>query len=111
LETKEGEKDIFKLARVREKKTRNLGSVRCVKSEDGNVLTEYTKIRERWRSYFFKLFNDIVIDHTWSMGSGSKEGEPDYGLNNSISKEEIGDALKKMKTGKSIGPDSIPVEI
>jgi len=50
LETKEGEKDIFKLARVREKKTRDLGSVRCVKSEDGNVLIEDTKIRERWRS-------------------------------------------------------------
>jgi len=45
------------------------------------------------------------------MGSGSKEGQPDYGLCNSISKEEIRDALKKMKTGKAVGPDGIPVEI
>ena len=42
FETKEGEKDIFKLARAREKKTRDLGSVRCVKSEDGKILTEDT---------------------------------------------------------------------
>ena len=62
LETKEGEKAIFKLARARKKKTRDLGSVRCVKSEDGEVLTEDTKIRERWRSYILKLFSDTMID-------------------------------------------------
>jgi len=46
LENKEGEKDV--LARVREKRTRGLGNVRCIKGEDGQVLGEETKIRERW---------------------------------------------------------------
>ena len=31
LQTKEGQKDVFKLARAREKKTRDLGCVRCLK--------------------------------------------------------------------------------
>jgi len=48
LETKEGVKDVFKLSRAREKKPRDLGNVRCIKGEDGKVLVEETKIRERW---------------------------------------------------------------
>ena len=47
LETKEGEKDVFKLARARANKTRDLGTVRCIKGEDGQVLVEETKIKER----------------------------------------------------------------
>ena len=111
LETKEGEKAIFKLARARENKTRDLGSIRCVKSEDGKVLTEDSEIRERLRSYFCKLFNDKVIDHALNMGRGGEEGQPRFVLRSSISEEKIRDALKKMKNGKAVGPDSIPVEI
>ena len=48
---------MFKLARLREKKTRDLGDIRCIKDEDGKVLVEEAKIRERWRSYFSTLFN------------------------------------------------------
>jgi len=43
LETEEGEKDVFKLARANEKKTRDLGNVRCIKGEDGKVLAGETK--------------------------------------------------------------------
>jgi len=42
LETKEGEKDVFKLARAKEKKSRDLGCVRCIKGEDGKVLVKET---------------------------------------------------------------------
>ena len=34
LDTKEVEKDIYKIARIRERKTRDLCIVRCVKDED-----------------------------------------------------------------------------
>jgi len=47
LETKAREKDVFKLARAREKKIRDLGCVRCIKREDDKVLVEETEIRER----------------------------------------------------------------
>jgi len=40
LETKEREKDVFKFARAREKKTRDLGCVRCIKGEDG-IMVRY----------------------------------------------------------------------
>ena len=47
LETKEGEKEIFKLARTRERKTRDLGVVSCIKDENDNVLYEDAEINER----------------------------------------------------------------
>ena len=57
LEAKKGKKDVFKLARAREKKSRDLRNVKCIKGEDGKVSVKATKIRERWRSYFSMLFN------------------------------------------------------
>jgi len=46
LETKEGEKGVFKLARAREKRTRDLGNIGCVKGDDCKVLVVETKITE-----------------------------------------------------------------
>ena len=57
LGTKEGENEVFKLARARERKTRDLGVVRCIKDEEGKVLTEDADIRERWQRFFAKLLN------------------------------------------------------
>jgi len=48
LETKKGEKNVFKLVRAREKKTRNLENIRCIKEEDGQILAEEREIRKRW---------------------------------------------------------------
>ena len=47
LETKEGEMDVLRLVRSREKKTRDLGSIRCIKGDDRKILVEEPKIRER----------------------------------------------------------------
>ena len=57
LGTKDGEKEVFKLARASERKTRDLGVVRCIKDEEGKVLTEDVEIRERWQIFFAKLLN------------------------------------------------------
>jgi len=57
LDTKEVEKDIYRIARIRERKTRDLYTVRCVKDENQKVLVRDEEIKERWRKYFDKLFN------------------------------------------------------
>ena len=67
LESKEGEKDVVKFGRAREKRTRDLENVICIQDDDGKFLAEETKIRERWRSYFSKLFNDEVRVYSQSM--------------------------------------------
>ena len=40
LEAKEGEKEVFKIARAREGRTRDLGGLRCIKGEDDTMLTK-----------------------------------------------------------------------
>jgi len=47
LKTKEGKKEVFKLARARERKAKDFGVVRCIKDENGKVLSEDAKIKER----------------------------------------------------------------
>ena len=49
LDTKEIEKDIYRIARIRERKTRDFCTMRCV------ILVE--EIKERWIEYFERLFN------------------------------------------------------
>ena len=57
LDTKEVDKDIYRIARIRERKTRDLCTVRCVKDEDQKILVRNEEIKERWIKYFDKLFN------------------------------------------------------
>ena len=74
LETKEGEKDVFKLAMATEKKTSDLGNIRCVKDDVGNELVEEMKIRERQWSYFSRLFKDERGRHSLCSEIGDQEG-------------------------------------
>ena len=60
LNAKGGENEVFKLARAREQRTRDLSSVRCIKNADGRVLVEDAKVQDRWQSYFCKLLMDKI---------------------------------------------------
>jgi len=62
LHAKGGENEVFKLARARERQTRDLSSVRCIKDEDGRVLVEDAEVQDRWQSYFCELFNGEDLD-------------------------------------------------
>jgi len=46
LRTKEGEKEVFRLARDRERRTRDLDVVRCIKNKNGEVMSEDAEIKE-----------------------------------------------------------------
>jgi len=63
------------LARAREKKSRDLGSVRCIKRDDGKLLVDDANIRERWRSYFSKLFNGELSEYSWRSERGDQKGQ------------------------------------
>jgi hypothetical protein len=57
LNTKEGEKNIYRMARARDRKTRDLSQVKCIKDEREQLLVKEDEIRHRWQEYFDKLFN------------------------------------------------------
>jgi len=95
--------------KAREKKTRGLGCVRCIKVRDGKVLVEETEIKERWRSYFSRLFNG-ENEYFLRVERGVQEGHMNVREFSRISKE-LKEALRRMKSGKAVGPNLIPVKI
>ena len=44
----DGERSIYRLAKGRERKTRDLDQVKCVKDEEDKVLVHEKDIKERW---------------------------------------------------------------
>jgi len=73
LESKVGENEVFKLARARERRTRDLGIVRCIKDENDKVLSEDAEIKGRWQRYFAKLLNGEVMEDSRSRESECRE--------------------------------------
>jgi hypothetical protein len=54
----EGEKGIYKMAKSRERKMRDIIQVKCIKDETERLLTNDEDIKNMWREYFDKLFNE-----------------------------------------------------
>ena len=61
LDSKEGEKDIYRIARIREKKTRDLGTIRCIKDHNHKVLVKDTDIKERWKDILTSFLMVIIF--------------------------------------------------
>ena len=58
LETKEGEKEAYRLAKQKDKASKDVQQVRIIKDGKGEVLTNEEDILERWRGYFERLMNE-----------------------------------------------------
>ncbi|XP_057515629.1 uncharacterized protein LOC130797162 [Amaranthus tricolor] len=58
LDTKEGEKQIFKLARTRSEQRQYSEAVKYIKDEGGRVLLRQENIKARWFQYFSQLLNE-----------------------------------------------------
>ena len=55
---KEGEKFIHRLAKGRKRKTKDLGQMKCIRDDEGKVSVQERDIKDRWKKYFHKLFNE-----------------------------------------------------
>lgn len=54
----EGGKPIFRLAMGKERKTRDLDQVKCNRDEESKILVHKRDIKDEWKNYFHKLFNE-----------------------------------------------------
>jgi SNF2 family DNA or RNA helicase len=108
LNTKEGEKDIYRMARARDRKTRDLNQVKCIKDEREQLLVKEDEIRHRWQEYFHKLFNG-KNENTVRLDDSFNDTNRRFVRR--IQVQGVREALKKMKVGKAMGPDDIPIKV
>ena len=57
LDTWEGEKTIYRTAKQRAEAKRDIKEIKVIKDQQGEVLTDREKIKERWREYYTTLLN------------------------------------------------------
>ncbi|KAK3534933.1 hypothetical protein QTP70_002015 [Hemibagrus guttatus] len=100
LDTREGEKDLYRLARQRDRDGKDVQQVRVIKDRDGRVLTSEESVQRRWKEYFEELMNEENEREKRVEGVNSVEQKVDK-----IRKDEVRKALKRMKSGKAVGPD------
>ncbi|MCJ8746920.1 hypothetical protein PDJAM_G00147290 [Pangasius djambal] len=105
LDTRERQKDLYRLARQRDRDGKDVQQVRVIKDRDGRVLTSEESVQRRWKEYFEELMNEENEKEKRVEGVTSVEQKVDK-----IRKDEVRKALKRMKSGKAVGPDDIPVE-
>ena len=105
LETKECEKELYRLARQRDRARKNIQHVRVIKDENGNVMVNSEALK-RWKEYFEKLINEEN-----KREPRTEEAEVVKEEVNCVIREEVKNALRRMKKGKAVGPDELPVEV
>ncbi|KAK3528390.1 hypothetical protein QTP86_034256, partial [Hemibagrus guttatus] len=103
LDTREGEKDLYRLARQRDRDGKDMQQVRVIKDRDGRVLTSEESVQRRWKEYIEELMNEENEREKRVEGVNSVVQKVDK-----IRKDEV---RKRMKSGKAVGPDDIPVEV
>ncbi|KAK1666393.1 hypothetical protein QYE76_054552 [Lolium multiflorum] len=108
LNTKEGERDIYKMAKFRERKTRDVNEVKCIKDGDDQLLVKDEAIKRRWREYFDNLYNGEAESSTIELDDSFDDTSMCFVRR--IQESEVKEALRRMKGGKAMGPDGIPIE-
>jgi hypothetical protein len=106
---RKGRRDIYRMAKSREWKTRDIIQVKCIKDETERLLTKDEDIKNRWRECFNKLFNEDSGSSSIELDISSDDLNSQFVRR--IQESEVKDALKRMKGGKAMGPDGIPIEV
>ena len=58
LDTREGEKTLYRLARQRHQAGKDVQQVRMMKDKDGNVMTDEESVLRIWKEYYMGLMNE-----------------------------------------------------
>ena len=106
LETKEGEKELYRLARQRDRAGKDVQHVSVIKDENGNVMVNSEAVLKTWKKYFEKLMNEEN-----NRDSRTEEAEVINEEVNCVISEEVKNALRRMKKGKAVGPDELPAGV
>ncbi|XP_035841303.1 uncharacterized protein LOC118488193 [Helianthus annuus] len=110
LETKEGEHDMFKIAKARERRRQDLQVVKFIKGEDERVLIKEHDIKLKWQTYFHNIFNNQRAHQQESENTTTQRQKQNTCYYRGIMQGEVKTTLRKMGRAKAVGPDNIPIE-
>ena len=105
LETRDGEKDIYKIANLRKRQRQDVGQLCVIKDRDGNILHRDEDIKRRWREYFEELLNNE--NEREELDEVPKVEGPVMELKET----EVKRAISKMKNCKAPGPSEFQIEM
>ena len=83
----------------------------CIRDEEGRLLRDKGRIRERWVRFFRSLLNSKsdMID------ADTPKRLPQHPVVSALgiepTEEEIATAMKAMANAKAVGPDGLPAEL
>ena len=83
LDTKEGKRSIYGIAKQMAGERKDIVDMKYLKNESGAVLIEADAVKERWREYMERLFN---IENDWD---GVLEGDKVEGPCELINEKEV----------------------
>ena len=106
METKEGENELYRMDRQRDRAGKDVQHVRVIKDVNGNVMVNSEAVLMRWKEYFEKLINEEN-----SRDPGTEEAEVVNEEKNCVSREEVKNALRRMEKDKAVESDELPVEV
>ncbi|XP_063851765.1 uncharacterized protein LOC135095055 [Scylla paramamosain] len=104
LDTPDGEKIIYRVAKVRNEMRKDVGEVAIVKDQNGDILM-MEDIKRRWQEYLSNLLN---MENEYEELSGTL---PVEGSIPNISRREVDKAIKKGKANKTGGKSEVTIKI
>ena len=81
-----------------------------MKDKDGNVMADEESVLRIWKEYYIGLMNE-ENERERERERRENDGERVNLEVESISKEEVRENMQRMKNGKAVGPDDIPVDV
>ena len=105
LNSDQGRKNVFRIARQMTRERQDIVSVKCVKNAKGEVMKDQDTIREIWKQYMEKLLNE---ENEWDSNVECNVKE---GPSCTIGRDEVVKALKQMRDGKAPGLSGVASEL
>ena len=92
LEKKEGDKELYRLARQRDGAGKDVEHMRVLKNENANVMRSSEEVLKRWKECFEKLMKEKN-----EKEPRTEEAEVVDEEVNCVCREEVKNALRKIK--------------
>ena len=82
-----------------------------IKYEEGQLVRDNARIRERWVRWFHKLLNTKSPTLDPSIVDELKQRPPCRALDDVPSRYEVEEAIRALANRKAVGPDGLPAEL